>query len=518
MKGRLFWKILVSFAITFIAIAEGVWLLFQFYGHPPTPYLIGYLSATVPGYVDMATRVAERGGMPALDQLVKDWPKAESERLRYKPVAAATARQNQQKAQTDVTVTNQKILEWSEKTGNPAKNLLPEQLRERYLMVRRAWETGNISRIVPLPDGTWLQMTFDIADIVAQIPRDRHLNVPMPMVIAGVVGGLIFSALLAWYLTRPILQLRKGFEQLSSGDMSYRLRPEMGRRRDEIADLARDFDHMADRLQQLIGARDRLLNDVSHELRSPLARMQMAVALARQKPERVESSFDRIEKETIRLDELVGGLLTLSRVESGAAHQPVYLDLDHLLGRVIADARFEADGLGIVVKTDLAVRRSYFGAVPVVLGNAELLRRAFENVIRNALHHTAAGKEVEIDATADFERQFFEITIADRGPGIAAEMLDTVFDPFTRDVAASVAAEQALPVADQKVAGANAPVNPGVAGFSASKAGFGLGLSIAQRAIVAHGGTIIAKNRPDGGLVMQIELPFTLRTDDARKS
>ncbi|MCK2169513.1 histidine kinase dimerization/phospho-acceptor domain-containing protein, partial [Thalassospira xiamenensis] len=104
-----------------------------------------------------------------------------------------------------------------------------------------------------------------------------------------------------------------------TGDLTWRLGEKIGRRRDEIADLARDFDVMAVRLQQLIEARDRLLNDVSHELRSPLARMQLAVGLARQKPERIEGSLDRIEKETIRLDELVGELLTLSRAESGAS-------------------------------------------------------------------------------------------------------------------------------------------------------------------------------------------------------
>jgi two-component system OmpR family sensor kinase len=242
--------------------------------------------------------------------------------------------------------------------------------------------------------------------------------------------------------------------------------------------------------------------------------MQMAVALARQKPERAESSFERIEKETIRLDELVGGLLTLSRVESGAAHQPVYLDLDHLLGRVIADARFEAEGLGVTVKTNLAVRRSHFGAVPVVLGNAELLRRAFENVIRNALHHTPVGQQVEITATADFDRQVFDIMIADCGRGIAPDMIETVFDPFTRDVGTNGG------VSAQSDAGndmarhmRSAPVSEkrDIAGFNASKTGFGLGLSIAQRAIIAHGGTIFARNREEGGLVMYITLPFIVR-------
>ncbi|OSQ37431.1 sensor histidine kinase [Thalassospira mesophila] len=515
MKGRLFWKILVGFAITFIGIAEGVWLLFQFYGHPPIPYFIGYLSATVPGYVEMAAHATTRGGVPALEQLVANWPSAEAERFEFTLLSPEQAAKQAALA-PHTAPDSAELAQWSQKTGNPTAHLTPEQLRDGYQVARQVWDTGQIDRAVQAPDGQWVQLSFDVRDIVGQIPRDRHLNVPMPMIIAGVVGGLIFSALLAWYLTRPILQLRRGFEELSSGEMSHRLRPKMGRRRDEIADLARDFDHMADRLQQLIGARDRLLNDVSHELRSPLARMQLAVGLARQKPERVESSLDRIEKETIRLDELVGGLLTLSRVESGAAHQTVYMDLDDFLGRVIGDARFEADGLGIEVKTDLAVRRTHGGAVPVVQGNAELLRRAFENVIRNALHHTPAGQQVDIAARADFDRQLFDITIADRGPGIAPDMLETVFDPFTRDVGIKPENTQVGPVHPAPVphvAVASGSTAGPSGGFFASKSGFGLGLSIAQRAILAHGGTIAAQNRAGGGLIVRITLPFTLRID-----
>ncbi|HBN51357.1 MAG TPA: two-component sensor histidine kinase, partial [Thalassospira sp.] len=248
------------------------------------------------------------------------------------------------------------------RTARPVPDFIPE---ERFEEIR---ENGFLSRDAVSPVGLLVHLKFDVSDIVASIPERRRFNVPTPLVIAGVLGGLVFSGVLAWYLTRPIRQLQEGFERLSNGDLTWRLGEKIGRRRDEIADLARDFDVMAVRLQQLIEARDRLLNDVSHELRSPLARMQLAVGLARQKPERIEGSLDRIEKETIRLDELVGELLTLSRAESGASQNQTWLDIDHLLGRVVSDARFEAEATGIKVQTNLAIKRNWHGEVPVVAG------------------------------------------------------------------------------------------------------------------------------------------------------
>ncbi|MDP2700354.1 ATP-binding protein [Thalassospira sp.] len=443
MRGRLFWKILIGFGLTFIAIAQGVWLLFQFYGQPPVPYAIGYLLDVAPGYTRTAAMTAETRGAIGLQQLIATWPDAERKRISVEPV--------------DLVRTL---------SERPTIDALKAQ--------------GEIVRDVITPSGDVIRIRFDVRDIVAGIPDRHKFNIPQPMLIAGVVGGLVFSALLAWYLTRPILQLRAGFQQLAAGDMACRLGPVMGRRRDEIADLARDFDVMAGRLQQLIAVRDRLLNDVSHELRSPLARMQLAVGLARQKPEKIPATLDRIEKETARLDELVGELLTLSRVESGVAHHQNFMDIDSLLGRVVSDARFEAEASGIIVTTcNLVALRSHNGNAPMVSGNAELLRRAFENIIRNALRHSKDGQEVAISLAADFDRHSLAVTIADQGPGIAPDRMENIFDPFVRG--------------DGEGAGA----------------GFGLGLAIARRAIAAHGGNITMQNRAQGGLEVTITLPFT---------
>ncbi|WP_339859405.1 HAMP domain-containing sensor histidine kinase [Thalassospira alkalitolerans] len=451
MRGRLFWKILIGFSLTFTAIWQGVWLLFTIYGGPPTPYHIGYLKETARGYIETAARIVEAEGLGPLEQAMAYWPQSERDRLSLEPVI-------------DGAMIN----------AAPAPEDRVEDIKVN----------GFLARDAISPVGLLVHLKFDVADIVAEIPDRGRFSVPTPLVIAGIIGGLIFSGVLAWYLARPIRQLQEGFERLSTGDLTWRLGEKIGRRRDEIADLARDFDVMAVRLQQLIEARDRLLNDVSHELRSPLARMQLAVGLARQKPDRIEGSLDRIEKETVRLDELVGELLTLSRAESGASQNQTWLDIDHLLGRVVSDARFEADATGIKVQTNLAIKRNWQGEVPVVIGNAELLRRAFENIVRNALRHSREGQLVRISAEADMDQKVFCITISDQGPGIPAEQLENMFEPFIRG-------------------------EPGINGI-----GFGLGLSIARRAIKAHGGEIAIHNRDEGGLHVQITLPFTLRVQD----
>jgi len=453
MRGRLFWKILIGFALTFMGIWQGVWLLFTLYGDPPQPYHVGYLQETARGYIDTAASIIEAEGIGAVEKAIAYWPDDERGRLSIEPHANSTAR--------------------------PTPNFVPE---ERFEEIR---ENGFLSRYAISPTGVPVHLKFDVTDIVASIPEQGRFNVPAPMVIAGVLGGLVFSGVLAWYLTRPIRQLQEGFERLSTGDLKWRLGDKTGRRSDEIADLARDFDVMAVRLQQLIEARDRLLNDVSHELRSPLARMQLAVGLARQKPDRIDGSLDRIEKETIRLDELLGELLTLSRAESGAGQNQTWLDIVHLLGRVVSDARFEADATGIKVQTNLAIKRNGHGEVPLVVGNAELLRRAFENIVRNALRHSREGQLVQVSAEADASHDILCITISDQGPGIPAEQLENMFEPFIRG-------------------------EPGLNGV-----GFGLGLSIARRAIKAHGGEISIRNRDGDGLDVLITLPFSMRVDDA---
>ena len=296
--------------------------------------------------------------------------------------------------------------------------------------------------------------------------------VPWPWAIQ-IIAALIFSASLAAYVTWPIDRLRRGFHDLSQGRLGVRLAPGMGRRRDEIADLAKDFDAMAERLQQLVASRDRLLHDVSHELRSPLARMSVALGLARQNPERTPEALERIEAEGGRLNAIVGDLLSLSRAEAGVRGGDVFFDVAGLLEVICADARFEAEPRKVGVELKIAEALSDPATAPLVAGAPELIRRALENVIRNALRYGPEGSSVEVDA--DVREGEIVIEVRDHGPGADAALRASMFDPFVK----------------------------GADGSS----GAGLGLAIARRALAAHGGKVEALAPDGGGLLVRIRLP-----------
>jgi two-component system OmpR family sensor kinase len=286
------------------------------------------------------------------------------------------------------------------------------------------------------------------------------------------VASLLLSALLAANLARPVSQLRDGLRKLAKGDLDVRLTAGMGRRRDEIADLAHDFDAMAERLQHLIASRDRLLHDVSHELRSPLARMSVAVGLAR-KSGVPEQALERIETEGARLNEIVGDLLSLSRAENEARNEEIYFDLGGLLQVICEDARFEAQPRGVEVRLEISPEFEDPDRAPLLKGAPQLLRRGIENVIRNALRFSPAGDAVSVRAAIAGGR--IGIEVSDNGPGVTPDMLKTMFEPFV------------MGPADAR--------------------GVGLGLTIARRALAAYGGRLEATNREGGGLLMRISLP-----------
>lgn len=302
---------------------------------------------------------------------------------------------------------------------------------------------------------------------------------PLAIAGAGLLASLAFSALLAWYLTKPIRHLRSGFGSLARGALDTRVAERMGRRNDELADLGRDFDRMAGRLQQLIGAQRRLLHDVSHELRTPLARLQAAIGIARQDPARRDAMLERIERETVRVDGLVGELLTLARLEAGSADAAIEeVDLAELVASIVDDARFEARAAGRELEYEERLERRHLP------GRADLLHRAFENVVRNALKFAPPGSRIDVGAHASVDGPF-RLLVCDRGPGIADDERESIFEPFHRGRASASGRE----------AEASAP-------------GYGLGLAIARRAIQLHGGRIDAAPREGGGLVVTIELPM----------
>jgi two-component system sensor histidine kinase CpxA len=215
---------------------------------------------------------------------------------------------------------------------------------------------------------------------------------PLPSLIIAVLSSGLVCYFLAWYMTKPVTRLRAATQRLASGDLTARAGDPNSKRRDEIAGLVRDFDSMAARLETLVNAQSRLLNDISHELRSPLARLNVALGLARQRsgPE-TETMLERIELEAGRLNELIGRLLTLARLEDGeqrVAAAPVLLD--EIVLNVAEDAEFEAQARHCHVRTEIPT-----GSWPV-RGDASLLHSAIENVVRNAIRYTGEGTAVEI--------------------------------------------------------------------------------------------------------------------------
>jgi two-component system OmpR family sensor kinase len=301
------------------------------------------------------------------------------------------------------------------------------------------------------------------------------LGLPVVPAGVGILASLAVAALLAWYVSKPIRSLRQAFDAAARGDLDARVGDSMGRRRDELADLGRDFDHTAARIKLLMDGQRRLLHDVSHELRSPLARLQAAVGLARQQPGNVETSMDRIERESVRMDRLVDELLTLSRVEVGMGFaREENVDLIELVNEVVQDASFEVDASPVSIAFDMDF--SNLDAANIK-GSAEMLHRALENVVRNAARHAPAGTRVHIAGWRDRARREIHLMIADEGPGVPDSELETIFQPFFRGAAAQ------------------------------GTRGHGLGLAIARRVVEAHGGSISASNESSGGLAVEIRLP-----------
>jgi signal transduction histidine kinase len=299
----------------------------------------------------------------------------------------------------------------------------------------------------------------------------------LPLLVTFVVGGLVCLGL-AWRLTAPIRRLRSAAQRLAGGDLTARVGLGPVRPGDEIAALARDFDLMATRIEELMTAQRHLLRDISHELRSPLARHKVALELARQRsgPE-AGGALDRIDREAERLNDLIGQLLTLTQIETGAdrsARGPV--PLTRLIQAVAADANFEAETrhrrVSAVGEEDLTV-----------LGSEEMLRRAIENVVRNAVRYTPEHTQVDVRVSRRSGPSGGDaavLRIRDHGPGVPEAALSRLFHPFYR-------------VADSR---------------DRQTGGAGIGLAITERAVRLHNGTVTAANAPDGGLVVEIVLPL----------
>ena len=445
--GRLFWKIFFGFWLTLLITGSTAgWLVW----HHAKDH-IAHLEILVDHpmadqNLNKVAQILTKRGIDGLDQFM-----AKREMRRKHPLP--------------MFIVNEQDEDF---LGRP----VPKMLLERVYQSLKESDHSAIKQVVT-PEGEKLLVFIPRRDHpVMQRGRLFPSDLPALPLLVLLLGSLLFSAGLAFYLTRPLQHLRDATQRFAGGDLDSRVMDKMAGRRDEIVDLAADFDQMAEQVQQLIAGQQRLLNDVSHELRSPLARLQLAVALGRQQPEQFENMMGRVEKESQRLDTLVGELLTLSRLEAAVDNiEQDYFDVMGLVSLICSDAEFEGKELGKSVTFEA-------GSECLLKGSIELLRRAIENIIRNAVFYTAENSRVSVSL---IERPTeLILTVSDEGSGVKEVELSQLFLPFVRM---------------GHVQNSDIP-------------GYGLGLAIAARAIALHKGTIQAMNRESGGLCITVRLPL----------
>ena len=300
-------------------------------------------------------------------------------------------------------------------------------------------------------------------------------GVPLSILVIALGVSAAVCLVLARYLAAPVDRLRVATRRMAAGDLNVRVLPALRQRHDDLGLLAADLDAMAERLRQLLEAKQQLLRDVSHELRSPLARLQLALSLARRDETGAERHLARIACEADRLEQLIARTLKLVRLERpAAALEHLTIDVGELLRNIAADVAIEADARGCLVSVQAQGKL-------VVSGDPEVLRSAFENVIRNAVRYSPAGAVVAVSAhQKGADGAPVEVAVRDQGPGVPEKDLALIFEPFYR---ADVAREHR------------------------SAGGEGLGLAIAARAVALHGGSISARNLEGGGLAVTVLLP-----------
>lgn len=329
----------------------------------------------------------------------------------------------------------------------------------------------GVSGILPGKSTSYLAV-FELRRIEPPLVRGPIFK---RLALAIIISGLI-CALLARYLTRPITRLRAAAQKIAAGDLKARA-GSGSVQLDEVGQLVKDFDYMAERLEVLIGAQQRLISDVSHELRSPLTRLKLALDLARSDSHTASlPALDRIEREAERLSGLVGMLLTLSRLEAGESlPETSMVHLPDLLAEIAADVEIEAQSRGCSIELE-RMQECW------IEGNQELLRSAFENVVRNAIRYTEPATAVRISTAC--EGNEVRIVVQDHGPGVPESELTNLFKPFYR-----------VDASRERRTG-----------------GVGLGLAIAERSIKLHNGKISAGNLKQGGFQIEISLPLAVVT------
>jgi len=425
-------RIFLSFWLAMLLLVGSVFLLQRYYGGE----IVDQTEAVLQAQAEAAAALWQEGGLTAITQ----WLVRQHENRRLMLVDEAGKPQLRRPLPRH-------LQQWLPRGIRPGI----ERISEGHLMI-----SAELPGVTP--------KLFLVTEV--DPGRLHAMPVGIRVMLAVLIFGLV-SWLLARMLTRQVRPLRLAAQRMAEGDLSGRVEL---KGRDEISALGADFNLMAERLNDLLQSQRQLVRDVSHELRSPLARLRVALELAERAEDR-KKALGRIEKEADELERLITELLSLARLESGQAgleRQP--LQLDELIAKVVTDAQFEAEPQR---------KRVVFQGEPLsVVGDGVLLRSAVENVIRNAIRHTPEGSGIQVV----LERQADEavIRVRDAGDGVPDQQLLSIFDPFTRTTEAR----------------------------ERGRGGFGLGLAIARRALQVHGGDAVARNHPQGGLEVSLRLPL----------
>ncbi|ARB91084.1 two-component system sensor histidine kinase CpxA [Legionella longbeachae] len=446
----LYWKIFISFWLaTILIIFTTAWII---------------------------SHIVHKSSLPAQEQLFMD---------SYANAAVATYESGQQAA----------LLKWLNKIGisrhmsiylltstgeiigthvapenvkKVAENLLQDQLSEGIL------KSGKliVSHEILSTSGKFYRLAA-----VSEQPIYHFVGVPwaglaIRLILAIFISGLI-CYLLSRYLTQPLRSLGMAAKSIAKGKLNTRVGHLRGHNKDEIAQLSAEFDRMAEQVETLVKSKERLLQDISHELRSPLARLQIAIELGRKKTNHLaDGEFNRMELECSRLNALITEILDFARLEKSTTDLNCNeVDLSTLLLNIINDANFEFGNELPRVKAGVIEPCQLFL-------DERLIHRAIENVVRNALHYSPATEQVTVSLTRDKTQEHIYIDITDKGPGVPEDQLNRIFNPFYR-----------VDTSRAKKTG-----------------GYGLGLAIAARAIQLHQGEIVASNNPDCGLLVRIKL------------
>ncbi len=457
MNRRLFWKIFLPFWLAQAVLLGALYLRIHYRISSEHPWWIQPERREMPVLADYAAKVYENQGQAGLAQLLDSL--SLQNRSKFWLVAA----------------------DHQELSGRPIPDriLRDASAAEKSEGLHRSFEANVLAASVATTKGRYVL----IAELVPPKLSERVPGDILWTLKYGTILSAIICFLIAHYLSKPIERLRDATHELARGNLDIRAGENLGNRRDEIADLVRDFDSMAGELRTQIQSERNLLSGVSHELRSPIARIRLALTLARDADESERSEMlDRIEQDTIQLDSMLEQILTVARLESGQ-HKPRFepLSLNEIVDDVLHDANFEAAASGVTIafQGDGDIR---------INGDAGMLRSAIENIVRNAIFYSGQGGQIEV--RLDKDNSMALVSVRDNGPGVPENALPLLFKAFYR-------------VDDSR---------------GTTTGGMGLGLAIVRNAAIAHGGTVSAKNVAPHGLEVELRLPILSTSQPTRGS